>query len=197
MTGLNASGASIVAWNWVCNGGTTETNTDGDTTVTLQKNTTAGFSIGTFTSKVAAQTCGHGLGATPEVIILKRLDDTQNWMFYHKQIDLTDAHYLHLNNNDTEQTGSDFGNTLPTSTVFTTNVSGVAGRSYCFWAWTSVDGFSKFGKYTGNGNADGPFIYTGFKPAWLMVKCTNTTGCLLYTSPSPRDLSTSRMPSSA
>ena len=172
----NLSGSRMVSWNWVCNGGTTETNNDGNTTVTLQKNTTAGFSMGTFTSTVAAQTCGHGLGATPEVIILKRRDGTQNWMVYHKQIDLTDAHYLHLNNTDAEQTGSDFGNTLPTSTVFTTNVTGVAGRSYCFWAWTSVDGFSKFGKYSGNGDNDGQFVYTGFTPAWIMVKRKDSSG---------------------
>jgi hypothetical protein len=167
---VNGVGQRIVSWNWVCNGGTTETNNDGDTTVTLQKNTTAGFSIGTFTSKVAAQTCGHGLGVAPDVIILKRRDGSQNFMAYHKQIDLTDAHYLHLNATDAEQTGSDFGNTLPTSTVFTTNVTGVAGRSYCFWAWTSIDGYSKFGKYVGNGSTDGPFIYTGFQPAMVMVK---------------------------
>ena len=142
----NEASYSFVSWNWVCNGGTTETNTDGNTTVTLQKNTDAGFSMGTFTSTVAAQTCGHGLGVTPEWIILKRTDGTQNWMVYHKQIDLTDAHYLHLNNTDAEQTGSDFGNTLPTSTVFTTNVTGTAGRTYIFYAWNSVEGYSKFGK---------------------------------------------------
>ena len=167
---VNGVGQRIVSWNWVCNGGTTETNNDGDTTVTLQKNTTAGFSIGTFTSKVAAQTCGHGLGVAPDVIILKRRDGSQNWMVYHKQIDLTDSHYLHLNETDAEQTGSDFGNTLPTSTVFTTNVTGTAGRSYCFWAWNSVEGYSRFGKYKGNGNSDGPFVYTGFRPAMVMVK---------------------------
>jgi hypothetical protein len=171
----NEASYSFVSWNWVCNGGTTETNTDGNTTVTLQKNTDAGFSMGTFTSTVAAQTCGHGLGVTPEWIILKRTDGTQNWMVYHKQIDLTDAHYLHLNNTDAEQTGSDFGNTLPTSTVFTTNVTGTAGRTYIFYAWNSVEGYSKFGKYSGNGSTNGPFIYTGFKPAWLMIKRTDSS----------------------
>ena len=167
---INASGKSIVAWNWVANGGTTETNTDGNTTVTLQKNTTAGFSIGTFKSTSASQTLGHGLGVAPEVIILKCTSTTQNWFVYHKQIDLTDAHYLHLNTTDAEQTGSDFGNTLPTSTVFTANPTGVADRDYCFWAWTSIEGYSKFGRYTGNNSTDGPFVYTGFAPAFVMIK---------------------------
>ena len=166
----------FVSWNWVCNGGTTETNNDGETTVTLQKNTTAGFSIGTFTSKVAEQTCGHGLGVKPDFILLKRLDGSQNWMAYHSSLSSSDAYYLHLNNTDTTQTGSDFGNDVPTSTVFHTNVTGTAGRSYCFWAWNSVEGYSKFGKYTGNGNADGAFVYTGFKPAFVMVKGATNTG---------------------
>jgi hypothetical protein len=171
---VNNSGDSFVSWNWVCNGGTTETNTDGDTIVTLQKNTTAGFSIGTFTSKVAEQTCGHGLGVKPDFILLKRLDGAQNFMAYHSALSSSDAYYLHLNNTDTTQTGSDFGNDVPTSTVFHTNVTGTAGRSYCFWAWNSVEGYSKFGKYTGNGSTDGPFIYLGFKPAVFIVKNTQT-----------------------
>jgi hypothetical protein len=166
---------SYVAWNWVCNGGTTETNNDGETTVTLQKNTTAGFSIGTFTSKVAEQTCGHGLGVKPDFILLKKLDGSQNWMAYHSALSSSDAYYLHLNNTDTTQTGSDFGNDVPTSTVFHTNVTGTAGSSYCFWAWRSVEGYSKFGLYEGNNNTDGTFVYTGFKPAWLMIKDADNT----------------------
>ena len=167
---INTSGESYVSWNWTANLGTTETNNEGNTTVTLQKNTTAGFSIGTFTSTVAAQTCGHGLGVKPDFILLKRRDGSQNWMAYHSALSSTDAYYLHLNNTDTTQTGSDFGNTVPTSTVFTTNVTGVASRTYCFWAWRAVDGFSKFGKYEGNNSADGTFVYLGFKPAFVMIK---------------------------
>ena len=172
----NQSGDSFVAWNWVANNGVTATNNDGETTSTIQVNDTAKFSIGTFTSKVAEQTIGHGLGVTPEFIILKRRDGTQNWMVYHKQLDLTDSHYLHLNASDAEQTGSDFGNDVPTSTVFHTNVTGTAGRSYVFYAWAPVEGFSKFGTYVGNGSTDGTFVYTGFKPAWVLMKRSNSTG---------------------
>ena len=172
----NQSGDSFVAWNWVANNGVTATNNDGESTSIIQVNDTAKFSIGTFTSKVAEQTIGHGLGVAPEFIILKRRDGTQNWMVYHKQLDLTDSHYLHLNASDAEQTGSDFGNDVPTSTVFHTNVTGTAGRTYVFYAWAPVEGFSKFGTYVGNGSTDGTFVYTGFKPAWVLMKRSNSTG---------------------
>lgn len=171
---VNTDSEGYVAWNWICNGGVTATNDDGETTSTIQVNDTAKFSMGTFTSKVAEQTIGHGLGVAPEFIILKRRDGSQNWMVYHKQLDLTDSHYLHLNTTDTEQTGSDFGNDVPTSTVFHTNVTGTAGRTYVFYAWAPVEGFSKFGTYTGNANADGPFVYLGFKPAWILFKANNS-----------------------
>ena len=173
---INTSGNSYVAWNWVANNGVTATNNDGETTSTIQVNDTAKFSMGTFTSKVAEQTIGHGLGVAPEFIILKRRDGSQNWMVYHKQLDLTDSHYLHLNASDAEQTGSDFGNDVPTSTVFHTNVTGTAGRTYVFYAWAPVEGFSKFGTYVGNGSTDGTFVYTGFKPAWVLMKRSNSTG---------------------
>ena len=173
---INTLNNSYVAWNWVANNGVTATNDDGETTSTIQVNDTAKFSMGTFTSKVAEQTIGHGLGVAPEFIILKRRDGSQNWMVYHKQLDLTDSHYLHLNASDAEQTGSDFGNDVPTSTVFHTNVTGTAGRTYVFYAWAPVEGFSKFGTYVGNGNTDGTFVYTGFKPAWVLMKRSNSTG---------------------
>lgn len=177
---INTSGESFINWNWVVNGGTTETNSDGSTDVTLQKNVTAGISIGTFKSTSAAQTLGHGLGVAPDVIIMKCTSTSQNWMVYHKDLDPTDAHYLHLNNYDTEQTGSDFNNTLPTSTVFSANPTGVADRDYIFYAFKGIPGFSKFGTYTGNGVADGPFIHLDFKPKWFMHKANNGASWYIY-----------------
>jgi hypothetical protein len=167
---VNTSGESYVSWNWVGNGGTTATNNDGETTSIVQVNSTSNFSIGTFTSKSAEQTIGHGLGVVPEFIILKCRSNSQNWFVYHKQLDLTDSHYLHLNANDAEQTGSDFGNYVPTSSVFQANPTGTADRTYVFYAWAPVAGYSKFGSYFGNGSSEGPFVYTGFLPAWLMIK---------------------------
>ena len=172
---LNTAGDSMVAWNWVGNGGTTATNNDGETTSTVQVNSTSNFSIGTFTSKSAEQTIGHGLGVVPEFIIMKCRSNSQNWFVYHKELDLSDSHYLHLNANDAEQTGSDFGNFVPTSSVFQANPTGTADRTYVFYAWAPVEGFSKFGSYRGNGNANGPFVYTGFKPSWLMIKRSDSS----------------------
>ena len=96
-------------------------------------------------------------------------------MAYHSALSSTDAYYLHFNNTDQTQTGSDFNNTVPTTTVFSTNVTGTAGRTYVFYAFASVEGFSKFGKYRGNGVADGPFVYTGFKPAFIILKAPSSS----------------------
>ena len=177
---INSSNESFINWNWVVNGGTTETNDDGSTDVTLQKNVTAGISIGTFKSTSGAQTLGHGLGVAPDAIIMKCTSASQNWMVYHKDLDPTDSHYLHLNNTDSEQTGSDFNNTLPTSTVFSANPTGVADRDYIFYAFKGIPGFSKFGTYTGNGVVDGPFIHLGFKPRWFMHKANNGASWYIY-----------------
>ena len=179
---VNSTGESFINWNWVVNGGTTETNDDGSTDVTLQKNVTAGISIGTFKSTSGAQTLGHGLGVAPDAIIMKCTSTSQNWMVYHKDLDPTDSHYLHLNNYDTEQTGSDFNNTLPTSTVFSANPTGTADRDYIFYAFKGIPGFSKFGTYTGNGVANGPFIHLGFKPRWFMHKANNGAAWYIYDS---------------
>ena len=173
----NTSGNSFVGWNWVANSGTTASNTDGSITSTVQANTTAGFSIVQFTGTGANATVGHGLSSAPEWIVSKNLATTASWAVYHK--DMTSSAYTLFLDTTAAQTSSStmWNSTAPTSSVinvganFQSNGSSQAMVHYC---WHSVDGFSKFGKYTGNGNADGPFIYTGFKPAWLMIKRTNS-----------------------
>ena len=171
---INTADENYIGWNWVANNANTDTNTDGETTSVVQVNSTAKFSIGTYTSKSAEQTIGHGLGVAPDVIMMKCRSATSNWFVYHKQINLSDAEYLHLNATDAKQDGSDFGNDVPTSTTFNANATGVADRTFVFYAWKAVPGFSNFGIYHGNGNADGPFIYTGFKPAMVMQKSTSS-----------------------
>ena len=178
---INAPGNGIVSWNWVANGGTTSTNEDGSITTTTQVNSTAGFSIIQYTGTEAAATIGHGLSQTPDFIMIKSLESHSPdgyWVVWHKSFAANTFQYLNTNiANDTSTTF--FNNALPTSSVinlganFNTNMSG--DKMICY-AWHEVDGYSKFGSYTGNGNADGPFIYTGFKPAWVMVKRTDTTG---------------------
>ena len=178
---LNTAGDSMVAWNWVANGGTTASNTDGSITSTVQANTTAGFSIVQWTGDGGQSTVGHGLSSTPEIVIQKNLDSTSDWWFYTTAIDGS-YDYLKLNSTVAK---SDYSATAPTSTVFTSHGWGTTSMiGYC---WHEVDGFSKFGSYTGNGNADGTFVYTGFKPAWVMGKQSSSSGNNWSITDSKRD----------
>ena len=169
---------SYVAWNWLGANGTAS-NTDGSITSTVSANTTSGFSIVSYTGNgTAGATVGHGLGVAPKMIIFKsRSNGTKNWITYHDGIGNTKAIFLNLT--QATGTGSDYwNNTSPTSSVFTlgdnTNHNESSGNmiAYCF---AEKKGFSKFGSYTGNGNADGTFIYLGFKPAFVVTKRTNDT----------------------
>jgi hypothetical protein len=178
--GNNVSGEVSMSWQWKAGGGSTSTNDTGDITSTLQTNSTGGFTIGTYTgNSTDNQTIAHGLGATPGLIIVKRLSGTANWAVWHKCN--TFNHILRLNMDATESDSASgrvgaFGS-QGSSTIFTvfqgssaygnTNES---GESYVFYAWKEVQGFSKFGKYKGNGNANGSFNYTGFKPAVIILK---------------------------
>jgi len=179
---VNKSANSFVNWTWVANGGTTESNTEGSITSTVQANTTAGFSIVTYTGTGTAGTIGHGLSSAPEwIIVKKRTNDTQAWQVYHhSNTDAPATEKLTLNTTaGTVDDNTTWNDTAPTADVFSVgNGSGTNENTdtYVAYCWHSVDGFSKFGKYTGNSNADGPFIYTGFTPKFLIIKRTNTTG---------------------
>jgi hypothetical protein len=184
-TGLNANGEAHVAWNWKANGGTTSSNTDGSITSTVQANTTAGFSIVTYTSNnTEGATFGHGLNSAPEIVIIKGRESADNWPVFNGT-STTNSRSLHLEETAAEIPVSSYNfwnlywdETRPSSTVVTLGVDAKVNKSgnegfvaYCFH---SVKGYSKIGKYTGNGNADGPFIYTGFKPAWVIYKNTSS-----------------------
>ena len=170
----NVSAGSYVAWNWKA-GGTGVTNTAGSITSTVSANTTAGFSVVTYTGTGSNATVGHGLGAALNMIILKRTNSTNSWQVYHSNANASPASGgLFLNTTDAFTTlSTTWNNTVPTSTVFSigtaagTNASGGTYVAYCFAA---VPGYSAFGSYTGNGSADGPFVYTGFRPRFVMVK---------------------------
>jgi len=167
---LSNTSGTYVAWQWKANGGTTSSNTDGAITSTVQVNSDAGFSILTYTMGSGNETVGHGLGVTPDIIITKaryRSDANGFWSVYTTVIDGS-LDYLKLNTTDVK-----FNSSLaaPTSTVFTGAGSGtVSYRDFVAYCFASKQGYSKFGKYVGNGNANGPFVYTGFKPAFVMVK---------------------------
>jgi hypothetical protein len=170
--GINRNGTTYASWNWKANG-QGSSNTDGSINTTYTSvNTTAGFSISTYTGTGSAATVGHGLGVAPKMIITKNISTTTNWHVYHEAIGATK--YLHLNLTNAEGTASSvWNNTAPTSSVFSigtgdgTNKSGDTIVAYCFAEKT---GYSKFGFYTGNGSTDGAFAYTGFKPAFLLWK---------------------------
>lgn len=174
----NTSGQTYAGWNWKANGGTTSSNTDGSITSTVQANTTAGFSIVTYTGTGSAGTVGHGLGVAPKMVIVKRRDSTGGWWIHNTN--LTSASYgIRLDTTGAEQVASAvFNNTFPTSTVFSlgtnaeVNTSSATMVAYCF---AEIEGYSKFGSYIGNGNADGAFVYTGFRPAFVLIKRTTGT----------------------
>ena len=177
---ITPASTSQVAWQWKANGGTTASNTDGSITSTVQANTTAGFSIVTYTGNdTGGATIGHGLGSTPNVIIVKVRSAVDPWSVYHSaNTSAPETDYLVL---DSTAATADHSNrwqdTAPTSTLITLGASGTVngnGLTYVAYCFAEKQGYSKFGSYTGNGNADGTFIYTGFAPAWVMIKRTDT-----------------------
>ena len=184
-TGLNANGEAHVAWNWKANGGTTSSNTDGSITSTVQASTTSGFSIVTWTGTEANGTVGHGLGKRPECIIVKTRGGDENWVVRFKDTITGNAfHKLHLNKTNAIAVDYTLGNMQDTSSsVFYLQNSGQENDSgqpmvaYCF---APIQGYSKFGSYTGNGSTDGIFVHTGFKPAWIMVKATDVDEWRIY-----------------
>ena len=159
------------SWNWLANG-SGSANTDGSTSSTVSANTTAGFSIVKWTPSGSAETVGHGLGSVPKMIITKNLGASQGWFTYHHSIGNTK--YLLLNDTAVEATDSTaWNNTTPTSSVFSVG-SQFGGSDYVAYCFAEKTGFSKMGLYEGNGNADGSFVYTGFKPAWILIKGKGT-----------------------
>ena len=178
-TQVNNNSSNIVAWTWKA-GGAGSANTDGSINSTVSVNTTAGFSIVSYTGNGSAgATIGHGLGATPAVIIQKIRSSSGNWIVYHhKNTSAPETDFLKLNT--TAATADEvtiFNDTAPTNSVFSVGTeSTINGNNntcvaYCF---AEKKGYSKFGSYTGNGNSDGTFVYTGFKPAFLITKRTNS-----------------------
>jgi hypothetical protein len=180
---VNTNAATYVAWCWKANGAGSS-NTSGSITSTVSVNTTAGFSIVTWQAPAGLtnQTIGHGLGVAPKLIINKsRNVGGLNWFVYHSSIPTTQ--YLSLNTTAAATTSSPntqpWNNTSPTSTVFTigdiNNFWG-GGFTYVSYCWAEIAGFSKFGSYTGNGSADGPFVFTNFRPKYVMIKRTDGVG---------------------
>jgi hypothetical protein len=177
----NDSGESYVAWQWKANGGTTSSNTAGNITSTVQANTTAGFSIVTWTgNENSSATVGHGLGVKPDMVFFKRRNATYNWVVYCGQLGIVGGNnmfaYLNLTNSPEQGAGFNFTSTTITPTNGAPTNSGNM-IAYCF---AEKQGYSKFGRYVGNGSADGTFVYTGFKPAFIMTKVQGTGNWIIY-----------------
>ena len=177
-TGYNGSGETFATWNWLASN-TTASNTNGSITSTVSANTTSGFSIVSYTGNgTAGATIGHGLSSSPKVVIIKSRSLDRNWMFGSDLLGW--GYYLLLNSTtaSTDDTGL-WNNTAPSSSVVTLGnytVLNGSGSTYIAYCFAEKKGFSKFGSYTGNGSTDGTFVYTGFKPAWVLVRHTNSAG---------------------
>jgi hypothetical protein len=172
----NISSQTYVAWNWKA-GGSASSNTDGSVTSNVSANTTSGFSICTFTATGSSMTFGHGLGVAPNLVIWKRRDSNTNGDWATSSDPQGWTNYMTLNNTTANQSGSSRFGSAPTSSVVTVGSETVSSGTYVAYCFASIKGYSKIGSYTGNGNADGTFVYTGFKPAFVIVKvASGTTG---------------------
>jgi hypothetical protein len=184
---VNTSTYTFVGWNWKA-GGTAVSNTAGTITSSVSANTTAGFSVVTYTGTGVNATVGHGLGVAPGMFIIKSRSVATNWIVYHSSVAAT-AHLV-LNITDAAYTDVAFNNTAPTSSVFSIGPTGYSvnnsAATYVAYCWAPVAGYSAFGSYTGNGSADGPFIYTGFRPRWILIK-SSTVATSWYLLDSARE----------
>jgi len=172
----NGSSRTYAAWNWKA-GGSASSNSNGSITSSVSASTDAGFSIVSWTGNgTAGATVGHGLGVTPKMIIVKKRSGVSTWNVYDETIGNTKGLYLNTTDATTTYTGF-WNDTSPTSSVFSVGADNTTNSAtYIAYCFSDVKGYSKFGSYTGNGNADGTFVYTGFRPAFVMVKPTSRTG---------------------
>ncbi|RLC98799.1 MAG: hypothetical protein DRI46_10665, partial [Chloroflexi bacterium] len=172
-TDYNAAAQNYAAWNWRM-GGVGVGNTDGSITATVSANQAAGQSVITYSGTGVAGTIGHGLGVNPDAIIVKSLSSVYSWQVYHKDMTATpEQSVLLLDVNNPASISAVWDNTQPSAAVISLGTSVAVNENlsnfaaYCF---TAKPGYSAFGKYTGNGNADGPFISCGFRPSFILIK---------------------------
>ena len=180
----NESGQTVVAWNWLA-GGSASSNSDGDITSNVSANTTAGFSIVSYTGTgTASDTVGHGLGVTPAMIILKNRTEATSWCVAHKSLSTDKVLRLEGTNAEGDIGDGELDSPPNNSSTFGFN-NGTSGTplkvvnessdNYIAYCFAEKKGYSKFGSYTGNGNDDGVFIFTGFAPAFVIRKRTDST----------------------
>ncbi len=177
----NGNGGSYVGWNWKANGAGVA-NTDGTISSTVSANTTSEFSIVKYTgNSTSGATIGHGLSSAPSMIIIKRLTNINSWITYHSSLGATKMIFLDQTSASTTS-AAPFNNTSPTNSVFTVDGNGgyapvnLSGEDYIAYCFAEKTGYSKISSYVGNGSTDGTFIYTGFKPALIIMKRSDAAG---------------------
>jgi hypothetical protein len=174
---VNQSSYTYAGWFWKAGTASGSSNTDGSITSTVSANPSAGFSIVTYSGTGSGETVGHGLGVAPAFIITKSRNNSFDWGVLHHKAGTPGYSALLLNSTIALQTNIAYwNNTAPTSTTFSigsTGATGGASNNYIAYCFAEVEGYSKFGSYTGNGSSDGPFVYTGHKVAFVMIKRTD------------------------
>jgi hypothetical protein len=174
--GVNENSQTYASWNWLA-GGSASSNSNGSITSSVSANTTAGFSIVSYTGTGSTATIGHGLSSTPQVVLIKCRSDATNWHMYHSSVTTADNQvmYLDLNYALSTLTTSSFDVSEFSASVFGLNTNDAvngSGRTYIAYCFAEKKVYSKFGSFTGNGSSDGSYIHLGFKPAWVMIKRT-------------------------
>ena len=193
---MNASAHTYVAWNWKANGGTataTISESGNNPAAVVQANPTAGFSLITYTGTGATGTIAHGLSAVPKWMLIKNRDVADAWAVYHGALTAAPAtDYIVISSAAATVDDATYWNdTAPTSSVFTVNTVhnvNANGEKYVAYVFAEVDGYSQFGGYTGNGSADGPMVFTGFSPAWVMIKCSSNGSTNWFILDNKRDV---------
>ena len=179
---VNKNTETYVSWNWKA-GGTASSNTDGSITSSVSANQDAGFSIVSWSGTGSNGTIGHGLGSAPQVVLLKERNGTNNWLMSHQPLSASLGDYTRFITLNSTGAVSGAGNVVFQNSAFTSSVFNVgtsvgsnrSGGTYIAYCFAEKQGYSKFGSYTGNGSTDGTFVYTGFKPAFVIFKNTTNT----------------------
>ena len=175
---INQSTQTYVGWQWQAGQGSTSSNTSGSITSTVSVNATAGFSIVTYTGTGANATVGHGLGVAPKMVIVKSRGISGSWYVYNQNIGAGNILAFDQTIASTANATA-WNSTSPTSSVFSIGTStgtNASATTYVAYCWAEIAGFSKFGSYTGNGSTDGPFVYCGFRPRYVLIKRTDVAG---------------------
>jgi hypothetical protein len=193
---MNTSAATYVGWQWQAGQGSSSSNTNGTITSTVSVNASAGFSVVTYTGTGVAATVGHGLGVAPSMVVVKnRSAGSTNWAVYTSMTGVNNVLFLNTTDASTAVTGKWSGTNSSVFGVNAANDINGSGNTYVAYCWTPIAGYSAFGSFVGNNSGDGPFVYLGFRPKYIMIKSSsNTTDWIVEDSArNPYNVSNSKL----